>query len=88
MLRGIIAGDEIRACSAAFLGWGASQMLNQGNAVSSPAVNLADAFARATRLIRVEQHASRCQEKSELDQLPFTAPWLQLYKRSADAEHP
>ena len=60
-------------------------LLNQGIAVIILAVNLADTFTLATRLIRVEQGTSHCYEKSEFDQLPLTAPWLQLYKRSADA---
>lgn len=61
-------------------------LLNQGIAVIILAVNLADTFTLATRLIRVEQGTVRCYEKSEFDQLPFTAPWLQLYKRPADTQ--
>ena len=45
------------------------------------AVNLADAFTLADRLVRVRCGAS-CEvyERSEFDRLPFSAPWLNLYR--------
>ena len=45
------------------------------------AVNLADAFTLADRLVRVRRGIS-CEvyERSEFDRLPFSAPWLNLYR--------
>ena len=58
----------------------AQELLHSGAAVVILAVNLADAFTLADRLVRVRRGAS-CEvyERSEFDRLPFSAPWLNLY---------
>ena len=57
------------------------ELLHSGAAVVILAVNLADAFTLADRLVRVRRGAS-CEvyERSEFDRLPFSAPWLNLYR--------
>lgn len=55
-------------------------LMDRGIAVVILAVNLADAFTLANRLVRVEQSAIRTYEQSEFDHLPFTAPWTEIYK--------
>lgn len=57
------------------------ELLHSGIAVVILAVNLADAFTLADRLVRVRRGAS-CEvyERSEFDRLPFSAPWLNLYR--------
>lgn len=55
-------------------------LMDRGITVIIFAVNLADAFTLANRLVRVEQDAVRIYEQSEFDHLPFTAPWTQIYK--------
>lgn len=57
-------------------------LMDQGIALVILAVNLADTFTLADRLVRV-QHGKACEtyERSEFDHLPFTAPWLDLYKK-------
>ena len=56
-------------------------LLQSGAAVVILAVNLADAFTLADRLVRVRRGIS-CEvyERSEFDRLPFSAPWLNLYR--------
>jgi len=57
------------------------ELLHSGIAVVILAVNLADAFTLADRLVRVRRGAP-CEvyERSEFDRLPFSAPWLNLYR--------
>ena len=57
------------------------ELLQSGAAVVILAVNLADTFTLADRLVRVQRGAT-CEvyERSEFDRLPFCAPWLNLYK--------
>lgn len=57
------------------------ELLHSGIAVVILAVNLADALTLADRLVRVRRGAS-CEvyERSEFDRLPFSAPWLNLYR--------
>lgn len=57
-------------------------LMDQGVALVILAVNLADTFTLADRLVRVE-HGEACEiyERSDFDRLPFSAPWLDLYKK-------
>lgn len=57
------------------------EILQSGAAVVILAVNLADTFTLADRLICVRSGAP-CEiyERSEFDRLPFSAPWLNLYR--------
>ena len=58
------------------------ELMGQGIAVVILAVNLADTFTLADRLVRVEQgRACATYERSEFDRLPFKAPWLELYRK-------
>ncbi len=63
------------------------ELMGQGMAVVILAVNLADTFTLADRLVRVE-HGRACAtyERSEFDKLPFTAPWLDLYRKPNGAQ--
>ena len=57
------------------------ELLQSGAAVIILAVNLADTFTLADRLVRVQRGAvCEVYERSEFDRLPFRAPWLNLYK--------
>lgn len=67
--------------------WGLLRsLMDEGIAIVILAVNLADAFTLATRLVRVEQGSMRTYERNEFDHLPFDAPWLQLYKHVLPAQ--
>ncbi len=61
-------------------------LMDEGIAIVILAVNLADAFTLATRLVRVEQEHIQTYEQDEFDHLPFGAPWLQLYKHVPPSE--
>ncbi len=63
------------------------ELIGQGMAGVILAVNLADTFTLADRLVRVE-HGRACAtyERSEFDKLPFTAPWLDLYRKPNGAQ--
>lgn len=53
-------------------------LLDEDIAVVILAVNLADSFTLASRLVRVEQGVARTYERDEFDRLPFITPWQQL----------
>lgn len=58
-------------------------ILNKGIALIVLAVNLADSLSLASRLIRIKQGAvPEVYERSDFARIPFTAPWLDLYKDS------
>ena len=58
------------------------RVMASGAALVILAVNLADTFTLATRLVQVENgKAVRVYEQSDFDSLPFTAPWLDLYSK-------
>lgn len=58
------------------------ELMNSGIALVILAVNLADTLTLATRLVRVEQgRACETYEQRDFDRLPFSAPWLDLYRK-------
>lgn len=57
------------------------QVLNKGIALIILAVNLADSLSLASRLIRIRQGAEpEVYERSDFANIPFNAPWLDLYR--------
>lgn len=65
------------------------QLLKRGMALIILAINLADSLSLASRLIRIRQGApSEIYEQSEFGQIPFNAPWVNLYRGDGDAPEP
>ena len=59
------------------------QIMEKGIALVILAINLADSLSLASRLIRIRQGAPPdSYERSEFGCIPFSAPWLDLYKGS------
>ena len=57
------------------------QVLEKGIALVILAINLADSLSLASRLIRIRQDAPpETYEQSEFGRIPFSAPWLDLYR--------
>ena len=57
------------------------QLLKRGAALVVLAINLADSLSLASRLIRIRQGASpEVYEQAEFARIPFSAPWLDLYR--------
>ena len=57
------------------------QILEKGIALVILAINLADSLSLASRLIRIRQDAPpETYEQSEFGRIPFSAPWLDLYR--------
>ena len=57
------------------------QIMEKGIALVILAINLADSLSLASRLIRVRQGAPpEVYEQSEFGRIPFSAPWLDLYR--------
>ena len=57
------------------------QVLEKGIALVILAINLADSLSLASRLIRIRQDAPpETYEQSEFGRIPFSAPWLNLYR--------
>lgn len=65
------------------------QLLNRGMALIILAINLADSLSLASRLIRIRQDAPpEVYEQSEFGQIPFNAPWVNLYRGDSNAPDP
>ena len=57
------------------------QLLKKGAALVILAINLADSLSLASRLIRIRQGAPpEVYEQTEFARIPFSAPWLDLYR--------
>ena len=58
------------------------ELKKNGIALVILAVNLADTLTLATRLVRVRQGAA-CEvyEQRDFEHLPFSAPWIDLYRK-------
>lgn len=57
------------------------QLLKKGAALVILAINLADSLSLASRLIRIRQGAlPEVYEQAEFARIPFSAPWLDLYR--------
>ena len=55
--------------------------MERGIALVILAINLADSLSLASRLIRICQGAPQeVYEQSEFGRIPFSAPWLDLYR--------
>ena len=57
------------------------QIMEKGIALVILAINLADSLSLASRLIRIRQgEPPETYEQSEFGRIPFSAPWLDLYR--------